>query len=67
MYHIVLHDQMVGGYADLMQQFGLADNMQAVYVKEQTDAAEAEIKAGNYATAFQVCTIFLHYEVTHVK
>ena len=46
---------MVGGYADLMQQFGLADSMQTAYVKKQTDAAEAEINAGNYAAAFQVC------------
>ena len=45
---------MVGGYADLMQQFGLADSMQAAYVKKQSDAAVAEIKAGNYVNAFQV-------------
>jgi len=46
---------MAGGYADLMQQFGLADSLQAMYVKKQTDAAEAEINAGNYVMAFQVC------------
>jgi len=46
---------MVGGYADLMQQFGLIDSMQAVYVKKQTDAAIVEISAGNYTAAFQVC------------
>ena len=45
---------MAGGYADLMQQFGLADSMQAAYVKKQTDAAVAEINAGNYVNAFQV-------------
>lgn len=45
---------MVGGYADLMQQFGLADSMQAAYVKKQSDAAIAEIKAGNYVNAFQI-------------
>ena len=45
---------MAGGYADLMQQFGLADSMQAMYVKKQTDAAEAEINAGNYVRAFEV-------------
>ena len=45
---------MVGGYADLMQQFGLADSMQAMYVTKQTDAAVAEISAGNFAPAFEV-------------
>ena len=45
---------MVGGYADLFQQFGLADSMQAAYVKKQTDAVIAEINAGNYVTAVQV-------------
>ena len=45
---------MVGGYADLMQQFGLADSMQAMYVTKQTDAAIAEINAGNFPQAFEV-------------
>ena len=46
---------MIGGYANLMWQFGLIDSLQATYVKKQTDIAENEIKAGNYANAEQVC------------
>ena len=46
---------MIGGYANLMWQFGLIDSLQAAYVKKQTDAAVDEINAGNYAAAGQVC------------
>lgn len=46
---------MVGGYADLMQQFGLLDSLQAAYVKQQTDQMEDEINRKNYVAAFQVC------------
>ena len=45
---------MVVGYADLMQQFSLADSVQAEYVRKQTDAAVAEINAGNFVQAFEV-------------
>jgi len=45
---------MVVGYADLMQQFSLVDSVQAEYVRKQTDAAVAEINAGNYIQAFEV-------------
>jgi len=45
---------MVVGYADLMQQFSLVDSVQADYVRKQTDAAVAEINAGNYIQAFEV-------------
>ena len=46
---------MIGGFANLMWQFGLVDSMQATYVKKYTDMAEDEINAGNYAEAEQVC------------
>ena len=46
---------MVGGYADLMQQFGLLDGLQAAYVKQQTDKMEGAINGRNYVAAFQVC------------
>ena len=45
---------MVVGYADLMQQFSLADSVQAEYVRKQTDAAVAEINAENFVQAFEV-------------
>ena len=52
---------MIGGYANLMWQFGLVDSLQAAYVKKQTDAAVDEINAGNYATAGQVCWHWVTY------
>jgi len=45
---------MMVGYADLMQQFSLVDNVQAKYVRKQTDAVVAEINAGNYIQAYLV-------------
>ena len=45
---------MIGGYANLMWQFGLIDSLQAAYVKKQTDTAVDEINTGNYAAAGQV-------------
>ena len=56
--------QMVVGYADLMQQFSLVDSAQAEYVRKQTDAAAAEINAGNYVAAFKV---HLWYYTTSLK
>ena len=54
---------MIGGYANLMWQFGLVDSLQAAYVKKQTDAAVDEINTGNYAAAEQVCIV----QYTHVS
>ena len=54
---------MIGGYANLMWQFGLVDSLQVAYVKKQTDAAVDEINAGNYAAAEQVCIA----QYTHVS
>ncbi|XP_065897205.1 probable serine carboxypeptidase CPVL isoform X2 [Dysidea avara] len=51
---------MVVGYADLMQQFSLADSVQAEYVRKQTDAAVAEINAGNFVQAFETFDALLN-------
>ena len=50
---------MVGGYADMLKQFGLVDSLQATYIKKHTDIAENEIKAGNYAAAEQVANLVI--------
>jgi len=47
------YTEMGVGYADQMQQFSLADNVQADYVRKQMDVAVAETNVGNYVQHFR--------------
>ena len=45
---------MLTGYADLAFQFGLADENQAEYIYNETQAAAKLINNGQFYEAFQV-------------
>ena len=45
---------MMDGYADLVYQFGMADENQASYIKSQTTTVVGYIKKGQYYDAFKV-------------
>ena len=46
--------QMFGGYADLVYQFGMADENQRDYIQKVSDQAVQLITSGDFLGAFKV-------------
>ena len=47
--------QMFGGYAELVYQFGMADEIQRDYIQKASDQAVQLITQGDFLGAFKVC------------
>ncbi len=54
---------MMNAYADLVFQFGMADENQAAYIYSRTNTAEQYIKAERFYNGFKVHTLYTASEL----